>query len=220
MRTKSIFLGIFCLTIGAATMPLKPAQAVTCASFTTQEEAQAYMEQYGARKLDGDKDGIACERLPRSGRSAVPVTAPVSSSFQVVSVGDGDTLTVKNSRGDRVIVRLACVDAPEMAQKPYGEAAATRLKQLAPVGESVSLRVVDQDRYGRSVAEVSRGSTNVNLQMVIEGQAVVYRQYLSGCSQNLQQQLLQAEKTAKQKKVGFWQQSNPVLPEVYRRANR
>jgi micrococcal nuclease len=178
------------------------------------------MERYGARKLDGDKDGVACERLPRSGRSAVPVTPPVSSSLQVVSVGDGDTLTVKNSRGDRMIVRLACVDAPEMSQKPYGEAAAKRLKQLAPVGTSVNLRVVDQDRYGRSVAEVSRGSTNVNLQMVIEGQAVVYRQYLSGCSQNLQQQLLQAEKTAKQKKVGFWQQSNPVLPEVYRRANR
>jgi endonuclease YncB( thermonuclease family) len=220
MPTKSILLGISCLTIAAVTLPIPPAQAVTCASFKTQEEAQAYMELYGAKKLDGDKDGIACESLPRSGRSAVPITSPVGNGFQVISVGDGDTLTVKNSRGDRIIVRLACVDAPEMSQKPYGEAAAKRLKQLTPVGSNVNLRVIDQDRYGRSVAEVSRGSTSVNLQMVTDGQAVVYQQYLKGCSQTLQQQLLQAEKIAKRQKLGFWQQSNPVLPEVYRRANR
>jgi micrococcal nuclease len=38
----------------------------------------------------------------------------------VASVGDGDTIRVKE--GNKVVtVRLACIDAAEMAQKPYGE---------------------------------------------------------------------------------------------------
>lgn len=38
----------------------------------------------------------------------------------VASVGDGDTIRVKE--GNRTVtVRLSCIDAPEMAQRPYGE---------------------------------------------------------------------------------------------------
>jgi micrococcal nuclease len=180
------------------------------------------MLRYGATKLDSDKDGIACETLPRTGQSGdTTLTVPAVNQFKVLSVGDGDTLTVVNEQGSRITVRLACVDAPEMAQKPYGEMAARRLRQLTPVGTSVTLRVVDRDRYNRTVAEVSRaimgGAVNVNLQTVTEGQAVVYRQYLGNCSASLQRQLVQAEQVAKQQRLGFWQQANPVLPEIYRR---
>uniref|UniRef100_A0A7V3JB08 Excalibur calcium-binding domain-containing protein n=1 Tax=candidate division CPR3 bacterium TaxID=2268181 RepID=A0A7V3JB08_UNCC3 len=43
-----------------------------CDDFATQEEAQAFFEKVGGTKkdinrLDGDKDGIACESLPKSG---------------------------------------------------------------------------------------------------------------------------------------------------------
>ncbi|VTU07537.1 Excalibur calcium-binding domain [Actinobacillus indolicus] len=40
------------------------ARKVKCSDFTTQAEAQAYMEQNGAYWLDRDKDGEACECLP------------------------------------------------------------------------------------------------------------------------------------------------------------
>jgi endonuclease YncB( thermonuclease family) len=223
MRTKSLLLGLTLLAPLGALLPMNAAQAVTCSSFKTQEEAQAYMQRYGAKKLDGDRDGIACERLPRgaaiapnSGNNQSSIVTSSIVTAQVISIGDGDTLTVKDSQDKRTIVRLACIDAPEMAQKPYGEKAAQRLKQLAPVGSTVRLRVVDRDRYGRTVAEVARGSTQVNLAMVTDGQAVVYRQYLGGCTKSLQQQLVQAEQTAKQQRLGFWQQDNPVLPSVYR----
>lgn len=36
---------------------------VKCADFTTQAEAQQHMMKYGARRLDGDHDGEACECL-------------------------------------------------------------------------------------------------------------------------------------------------------------
>lgn len=41
------------------------AQAVRCSDFATQSQAQAYMLQNGAKKLDRDNDGIACEHLRR-----------------------------------------------------------------------------------------------------------------------------------------------------------
>ena len=41
------------------------AGAVACRDFDTQEEAQRYHEEHGGNtRLDGDKDGEACECLP------------------------------------------------------------------------------------------------------------------------------------------------------------
>jgi endonuclease YncB( thermonuclease family) len=220
MLNKSLALGLLLgASIGTLTVP-KPAQAATCASFKTQEEATAYMQRTGETKLDRDRDGIACEGLPKSGSvtSAKPIA---TNAYKVLSVGDGDTLRVtQGSNPQPITIRLACVDAPEMSQGVYGPQASQRLKQLLPVGQIVSLKIGDTDRYGRKVAQISRNGLNVNLQMVVEGQAVVYRQYLSACSQPVQQQLLTAESAAKQQHLGFWQQTNPVLPEVYRRNNR
>ena len=119
---------------------------------------------------------------------------------QVISVGDGDTLTVMDS-GRRVTVRLACIDAPETAQKPYGMEARTALQSVAPVGSEVVLRVSTRDRYGRTVAEVLRGGSNVNLSLVRDGRAFVYRQYLGGCDRNA---YLGAEAQAEKARRGVW----------------
>jgi micrococcal nuclease len=78
---------------------------------------------------------------------ALLLTLPAQAAT-VLSVGDGDTLRV-DDRGKRLTIRLACIDAPEMAQSPYGEQSRALLTSLAPVGSDVSLRVVDTDRYGR-----------------------------------------------------------------------
>ncbi len=100
----------------------------------------------------------------------------------VLSVGDGDTIRVKDG-AKRLTIRLACIDAPETAQKPYGMAARQHLQALAPVGSVVSINVKTTDRYGRTVAEVYRNGRSVNLTMVSIGEAFAYRQYLSGCDQ-------------------------------------
>jgi micrococcal nuclease len=70
-----------------------------------------------------------------------------------------------------------CVDAPESSQ-PYGPEASRRLAQLLPMGRAVTLRTVETDRYGRTVAEVFVGGVSVGQTLVAEGYAVVYRQYL------------------------------------------
>ncbi len=135
----------------------------------------------------------------------------------VVRVGDGDTLTV--ARGNRrTTIRLACVDAPERRQ-PYGKEAAMRLHQLLPPRAAVGLQVVDGDRYGRAVAIAQSGShlgTNINVQLVREGLAWVYEEYLEHCP-DLAEALWQAQTAAQREGRGLWAQSAPCHPQDFRR---
>ena len=92
---------------------------------------------------------------------------------EVLSIGDGDTIRVRQD-GRAITVRLACIDAPEMAQRPYGQQARSYLQQRLPVGREVNLDVKTTDRYGRTVAEVFSG-LSINLALVEDGQAFAYR---------------------------------------------
>lgn len=143
------------------------------------------------------------------------VLVPSALAATVISVGDGDTIRV-NDGGKTVTVRLGCIDAPERAQRPFGQMASAHLKQLLPKGQPVELRQIDRDRYGRTVAEVSTNGRSVNLQMVSDGMAAVYRQYVQGCNVN---QFYQAEQQAKSAGLGIWNPSNPlqVMPWDYRK---
>lgn len=48
--------------------------------------------------------------------------AGASPGATVISVGDGDTIRVRMN-GKPITLRLACIDAPETAQHPYGQQA-------------------------------------------------------------------------------------------------
>ena len=136
----------------------------------------------------------------------------------IVSVGDGDTLRMEY-QGQTITVRLACIDAAETTQTPWGPAATERLRQLPPRGSTIQFREADTDRYGRMVAEVYAGGQNMNLQMVREGHAVVYQQFLRSCPET-DDALLAAEAQARQQRLNFWSQPNPVMPWDFRRSNR
>ncbi len=149
--------------------------------------------------------------------------APVAAVAQnqlpnIVSVGDGDTVRV-SANGKTETIRMACIDAPEKAQAPWGAAATQRLRQLLPKGQAVRVREIERDRYGRLVAELFLGERSVNLQLVKEGQAVVYTQYLNNCA-STKEQYIKAEAQAKRKKLGFWNQTNPTMPWDFRRDRR
>jgi endonuclease YncB( thermonuclease family) len=118
----------------------------------------------------------------------------------VLSVGDGDTIRVSDG-AKRVTIRLACIDAPETAQTPYGMASRQQLQALAPVGAVVSIQTKTTDRYGRTVAEIFRNGRSVNQAMVSTGEAFVYWQYISGCDRNTYARL---EQQAKSQRLGVW----------------
>ena len=145
---------------------------------------------------------------------AVAVAKPATAT--ILSIGDGDTIRVRQG-GKVLTVRLACIDAPETAQSPYGQQARAYLQQRLPIGREVSLEVKATDRYGRTVAEVI-SEININLVMVEDGHAFAYRQYLSGCDAK---EYLDAEFRASRHRYGVWQAPGGITrPWDFRRARR
>ena len=132
---------------------------------------------------------------------ALSCVAPaVADEFKVLSVGDGDTIRVTTPNGtNKTTVRLACIDAPETSQAPYGNDARRALQGELAIGTEVSLRTKATDRYGRTVAEVIRGSTNINQALVQSGVAFVNWQYIEGCDRETYSRL---ENEARLKRLG------------------
>jgi len=135
----------------------------------------------------------------------------------VISTGDGDTLRLRLN-GAATTTRIACVDAPESNQA-FGPEAGARLAQLLPTNATVTVREVDVDRYGRTVAEVYKNGQSIGLQLVAEGYAVVYDRYLDGCA-DTRGDYLQAEANAEAAQLNFWSQANPVMPWDFRQGDR
>lgn len=140
----------------------------------------------------------------------------------ITQITDGDTIQVQNHDGETLKVRMACIDSPEKAQKPEGDEAIARLKQLLPLGEPVTLRSSSsRDRYNRVLAEVFvQGDPEpINLQMVREGIAPVYSDYLRFCK-DTSKTYLDYEKSAKQQRIGVWADSDFVAPWVFRQMRK
>jgi micrococcal nuclease len=164
---------------------------------------------------------MGCDRLP--------FFAP--SGDVVERVSDGDTLAVKDNKGNKFSIRFACMDAPEVPhtnkekqskrasdrnQFSWGAKAQERLQELVKQGgDRVTLNITDSDRYGRKVAEVRlKDGTFVQQVLLREGLAKVYRPYLNKCpSKELVQQ---AEAEAQQQRRGVWSDAKFVNPWEYR----
>jgi len=155
-------------------------------------------------------------RLGAFGIGLLLLALPVQAAT-VLSVGDGDTITIA-SGAQKIRVRLACIDAPETSQTPYGMESRQVLQGLLPIGSEVTLRTKAVDRYGRSVAEVLKGGSNINQTLVRSGDAFVYWQYISGCDRQTYSLL---ENDARLKGAGVWSVPGGIQrPWDYRRGRR
>ena len=129
----------------------------------------------------------------------------------VTRVVDGDTIHVMVGLTKHVI-RLSEIDTPERDQ-PWGRQASRALADKLNRAR-VTVLTTETDRYGRLVGKVLHGSRDINREMVREGHAWVYRQYLHDRS------LLEDERTARQRKVGLWGSNHPIEPWRWRRGTR
>ncbi|EDY39396.1 hypothetical protein CPCC7001_2277 [Cyanobium sp. PCC 7001] len=118
----------------------------------------------------------------------------------VLSIGDGDTLRVRRN-GSSLTVRLACIDAPELAQRPNGAQARAYLRKRLAIGTPVRLLVKSSDHNGRVVAEVI-GAINLGLALVEDGEAFVSRRHVDQCDAAA---YLAAEARARRRRRGVWQ---------------
>ncbi len=119
----------------------------------------------------------------------------MAATCRVNSIHDGDTMRV-TCDGKKLKVRLYCIDTPEIEQKPWGRQSRDYLQSIA--SKSVTLRQHDRDDYGRIVAEVFSGETNLNLKMVRDGWAAVFERYCK------QQKFYDAQKQAVAGNLGIW----------------
>ncbi|MGL4402331.1 MAG: thermonuclease family protein [Fusobacteriaceae bacterium] len=131
---------------------------------------------------------------------------------KVTKVADGDTITVLTD-GKSVRIRFYGIDAPEKKQD-YGIKSLDVLKKLLD-GKTVEIEEKDKDQYGRVVGVVFLNGENINLKQVAEGNAWWYKQYAKK-----DMDLKTAEEKAREKKIGLWQNSEPMAPWEFRRKNK
>jgi micrococcal nuclease len=146
----------------------------------------------------------------------------------VTHVSDGDTVKLETAEGAKLKIRLYGIDAPEMekisrrtgmvskAGQPYGEEAyeALRSKML---DSKVKVDIMATDRYKRMVGIVYLDNKNINLEMVKEGWAWAYREYLD---RPYASEYIDAEREARTKRSSLWQQPNPQPPWEFRKLLR
>jgi len=130
---------------------------------------------------------------------------PRSLHVVIVKVSDGDTLQGETPEKTKLKIRLYGIDAPEIAHgnipgQPMGEESLVALKNRL-LNKEVRVDILDVDRHRRIVAMLWLGSRNINLEMVKEGYAEAYREYLK---EPYLQVFLDAEREAKAAKRGIW----------------
>lgn len=134
-------------------------------------------------------------------------------SGKVVKIADGDTFTLLVNNHDQVKVRLDGIDAPEKKQA-FGNKAKQYLSSMI-WGVPVTVKVLKKDRYGRSIGKVSTAKVkDVNLEMIKAGYAWHYKEY------NKEKSYASAEINARKRKLGLWQDKNPIKPQSFRKAKR
>ena len=169
---------------------------------------------------------ITLKLLPRLVNQPLSRSEPMSDGtseyYKVVSgsIYDGDTFRVSDG-AQEIKVRLCGIDAPESAQA-LGIESRDHLRSLITKGNGqIILVTTDVDQYGRTIAEAFVPTGNgdeeihLNSQMVADGMAYVYPQYVGSCPNAAPMMI--AERAAKEGAQGVWANPSNQKPWDYRR---
>ena len=135
----------------------------------------------------------------------IPPTSALALIVKVVSIHDGDTITVLSGK-EQTKVRLYGIDAPEKKQD-YGQRSKQFLASLV-AGQVVEVEPKGKDRYKRTLGIIHFKGQDINAQMVSNGYAWAYVKY--------SRIYVDQEKLARENKRGLWQSSNPTPPWEWR----
>jgi endonuclease YncB( thermonuclease family) len=125
---------------------------------------------------------------------------------KVISVADGDTITVLDSEKVQHKIRLAGIDAPEKKQ-PFGNRSKEYLSGLV-FGKNVTVETNKRDKYQRSVGKVLVDGVDANLEQIKRGMAWHYKAYEREQSGSDRQAYSDAENEARSVCGLMW---NPCL---------
>lgn len=140
-------------------------------------------------------------------------------AVRVTTVRSGDAIEVLEA-GSMLgkAVRLLGIEAPDLRQLPWGEAAAQTL-QTKLAGQTVRLEFdsIREDAYGRTLAYVWLGDRLVNEELVEEGWVLMKSDNSGNTRYDLR--LANAQETARLLHRGIWNPTEPLrqLPRDFRR---
>lgn len=120
---------------------------------------------------------------------------------------DGDSLFCLTPQEQRLKLRLADIDAPEMTQS-YGPQARSQLFRLV-YNRNVDFDVVEQSRYGAKIARVRIDGIDVSAEMVKLGAAWVHSEF------NRDSALPPLQAEAKSAGRGLWSQPPTEIVEPW-----
>ena len=160
---------------------------------------------------------VGRQALPRHGydHPSAPQTTQNEAPFKgrVVSISDGDSITVTHS-GREEVIRLFGVDSPEHGQA-FSRAAREFTSRMV-FGKTVSVDVETHDRYGRSVAWVTMpDGRSLNEELVRSGYAWWYCHYDPN-----NPRLAELEQEARAARRGLWADKHPTPPWKFRENER
>jgi endonuclease YncB( thermonuclease family) len=143
----------------------------------------------------------------------------------VTKVSDGDTIHVTTPEQTKLRVRLYGIDAPETPKinnrtgrvnkpgQPYG-AEAWKALESKIMGKQVRLDIIDIDRYKRMVGIIYLDDRNINLEMVSEGYAEAYVEYLKAPYRS---KFIEAEQESRSARKGIWSLPEYERPKDFRK---
>lgn len=143
-----------------------------------------------------------------------PASQAATITGMVVSVADGDTITLLDNTQTQHKIRLGGIDAPEKAQ-PYGQQSKQSLSDMV-FGKTVTVDTGKTDRYGREVGKVLLDGMDANLEQLKKGLAWHYKAYEREQSPSDRRNYAAAEKDAAAARLGLWQDVEPVPPWEWR----
>jgi endonuclease YncB( thermonuclease family) len=129
---------------------------------------------------------------------------------RVISVTDGDNLTVFDPDDKQVLIRLHGLDCPELEQ-PFGEQAKEFTSNQC-FGKIIMYRMVGLDRFDRTIAIVYlEDGSELNLAILKAGLAWHLKRYSD------RQDYADAEEEARRAGIGLWAGKDPTPPWEWRR---
>lgn len=145
----------------------------------------------------------------------LPGAAAETLTGRVVSVTDGDTLTILTPQQKQVRIRLFGIDAPEKDQ--LWSQQARRFLSDGVFGRQVRVEVRGTDRYGRALgvvyARTPAGNVlDTNESIVEAGLAWAYVRY--------SKDYVPQEQRARKDQFGIWKDAKPVPPWEWRDQRR
>lgn len=135
---------------------------------------------------------------------------------RVTRIQDGDSVLVQQSERT-ITVRLAGIDAPELAQ-PFGRESREHLKACC-FGQIVLVETHGVDRHGRVLGTLDAGGMDCGLEQLRAGMAWHYRIFANEQSIELRHRYTTAERDARRRAIGLWEQPEPIPPWRFRHSN-